>query len=105
VECLDHLLIVGDGHLRRVLAGYVAHDNEARPHRGLDQRCPTPLPVAPDQGAVRRRNVLGGLGYEYYREAATQLRAASTMRDLRILQSHPCYKTPQRAIATPGRGA
>lgn len=31
-ECLDHLLIAGEGHLGRVLATYVAHHNEARPH-------------------------------------------------------------------------
>ena len=69
-ECLDHLLIAGEGHLRRVLAAYVAHYNEARPHQGLDQRCPTPVRVASPPGPVRRRDVLGGLIHEYYREAA-----------------------------------
>jgi putative transposase len=69
-ECLDHLLIAGERHLRGVMASYVAHDNRARPHQGLDQRCPTPLPAAPKQGAVHRRDILGGLVHEYYREAA-----------------------------------
>ena len=69
-ECLDHLLIAGEGHLRRVLAAYVAHYNEARPHQGLDQRCPKPISVASPQGPVQRRDVLGGLIHEYYREAA-----------------------------------
>jgi putative transposase len=69
-ECLDHLLIAGEGHLRRVLAQYVAHYNEARPHQGLDQRCPTPRAVASSHGPVRRRDVVGGLIHEYYREAA-----------------------------------
>ena len=41
-ECLDHLLIVNEAHLRRVLAEYVAHYNRARPHRGLGQRTPVP---------------------------------------------------------------
>ncbi len=69
-ECLDHLLIVGEGHLRQVLASYVAHFNQARPHRGLGQQ--TPLPHVPSEphGAVRRRDVLGGLIHEYDREAA-----------------------------------
>src|SRR3712207_5779461 len=39
-ECLDHLLIVGEVHLRHVLTVYVAHYNEARPHQSLDQRTP-----------------------------------------------------------------
>jgi transposase InsO family protein len=69
-ECLDSLLIVGERHLRRVLAAYVAHDNEARPHQGLDQRCPTPITVASPHGPMQRRDILGGLIHEYYREAA-----------------------------------
>ncbi len=69
-ECLDHLLIVGEGHLRRVLAEYVAHYNEGRPHQGLDQGCPIPPTAAPPDGAVRRHDRLGGLLHEYYREAA-----------------------------------
>jgi putative transposase len=69
-ECLDHPLIVGEGHLRPVLAAYVAHYNEARPHQGLDQRCPAPITVASRHGPVQRRDVVGGLLHEYYREAA-----------------------------------
>ncbi len=69
-ECLDHLLIAGEGHLQRVLAEYVAHYNQARPHQGLDQSCPIPLTPATPGGAVRRRDRLGGLLHEYYREAA-----------------------------------
>ena len=69
-ECLDHLLIVSEGHLRRVLSAYVAHYNRARPHQGIGQR----TPVAPDEtrshGPVRRRDALGGLIHDYYREAA-----------------------------------
>jgi transposase InsO family protein len=69
-ECLDHLLIAGEGHLRRVLTEYVAHYNRARPHQGLGQSCPAPLHEPRPSGAVRRRDVLGGLVHEYYREAA-----------------------------------
>ena len=41
-ECLDHLLILGEAHLRRVLREYVAYFNTARPHQGLRQRIPDP---------------------------------------------------------------
>ena len=39
-ECLDHLLIYGEGHLRRILAEYTRHYNEHRPHQSRDQRPP-----------------------------------------------------------------
>jgi putative transposase len=69
-ECLDHLLIVNEAHLRYVLAGYVAHYNQARPHRGLGQRTPLPYAQSTTCGPVRRRDVLGGLIHEYDQEAA-----------------------------------
>ena len=39
-ECLDHLLIYGEGHLRRILAEYTRHYNEHRPHQSRGQRPP-----------------------------------------------------------------
>ena len=69
-ECLDHLLIVSQAHLRRVLRAYVAYDNEVRPHQGLDQGTPVPRADGTGRGPIRRRDHLGGLLREYYREAA-----------------------------------
>jgi len=69
-ECLDHLLVAGEGHLRRVLTEYVTCYNQARPHQGLGQRCPVPLPQPVLVGPVRRRDRLGGLLHDYNREAA-----------------------------------
>jgi len=69
-ECLDRLLIVNEAHLRHVLAGYIAHDNRARPHQGLAQQTPIPFARCDPRGAVRRKDVLGGLIHEYEREAA-----------------------------------
>lgn len=40
-ECLDRLLIINEGHLRRVVGEYTDYYNEARPHQGINQRCPT----------------------------------------------------------------
>ena len=67
-ECLDHVLIFGEGHLRRVLAAYVDFFNTARPHQGLQQRVPVPPPVttAPlTTSRVRSTAVLGGLHHVY----------------------------------------
>jgi putative transposase len=66
------LLIVNERHLRRVLAEYVLHYNEARPHRFLGQLSPAqadtrpPEPVNLAESRIRRKQVLGGLTHEYY---------------------------------------
>ncbi len=65
-DCLDHLLVFSRRHLERILAEYVEHYNQARPHRGLDLAPPHPVTVAADAvGTIRRRDVLGGLIHEY----------------------------------------
>ena len=73
-ECLDRLLILGRSHLEHVLAAYVAHYNEHRPHRALAQRPPLhtrppsdkqPIAEVIDLDRVRRRDLLGGLIHEY----------------------------------------
>ncbi len=69
-ECLDHLLIVGEAHLRRVLGVYVAFYNQARPHQGLEQRTPVIVPPPAHPGPIRCRALLGGLLRSYDREAA-----------------------------------
>jgi putative transposase len=69
-ECLDHLLLVSQAHLRRVLATYADYYNRARPHQGLDQRTPVAPAMPPGRGPIRRRDRLGGLLRDYYREAA-----------------------------------
>ena len=40
--CLDHLLIMNETHLQRVLKGYIAYYETARPHQGLGQQMPVP---------------------------------------------------------------
>jgi putative transposase len=73
-ECLDWLLIIGRGHLERVLQVYVEHDNRHRRHRAL--RLGPPDPIAGltidsqgPSGSVHRRDRLGGLLHEYRRAA------------------------------------
>jgi putative transposase len=69
-ECLDQLLIVGCRQLVDVLWVYVEHDNRNRPHRSLGHIAPVPSVLAeprsgPILGALRRRDLLGGLIHEY----------------------------------------
>jgi putative transposase len=70
-ECLDHVLILGERHLRAVLARYAQHYNSHRPHRGRQQEPPLRQPGrAVDMTArIERRQVLGGLISEYHRAA------------------------------------
>ena len=71
-ECLDRVLIFGERQLRHVLTEYEAHYNTHRPHRALEQRSPAAADanrLPPTTGAVRRRQVLGGLINEYHRAA------------------------------------
>lgn len=68
-ECLDHLLVLSEVHLRRVLTEYVAYFNGARPHQGLDQRIPTPLETTLGIGAVYGVPIVGDLHHTYGRAA------------------------------------
>ena len=70
-ECLDHLLILGGQHLRKVLAEFARHYNGHRPHQALHQRPPQHQSGhAIDMTArIERSRVVGGLISEYRRAA------------------------------------
>jgi transposase InsO family protein len=71
-ECLDHMLILSEPHLRLVLAEYaLRYFNTARPHQGIGQRIPVPgdRVRARFAGSVTALPVLGGL-HHHYRAAA-----------------------------------
>ena len=70
-ECLDHVLVLGERHLTRILREYVKHYNEERPHRALSLQTPEPRPTSNRaDGEVVRVARLGGLINEYRRIAA-----------------------------------
>jgi putative transposase len=70
-ELLDRILILGTGHLRRVLAEYTVHYNGHRPHQARNQRHPDSDPAMPTpivdltDRRIKRRPVLGGIINEY----------------------------------------
>jgi putative transposase len=69
-ECRDRLLILGEEHLRRVMREFIEYYNRARPHQGIEQRCPTPIERGRKDGPVKCRDVLGGIIHDYYQDAA-----------------------------------
>jgi len=68
-ECLDRLVILGEGHLHRTLREFAAHYHHERNHQGLQDRLIVPEPTGPPDGAVRCRPRLSGLLRYYYRAA------------------------------------
>ncbi len=71
--CLDHVLVLGEPQLRRVLGEYATYFNQDRPHQGLRQRSPGDAAASPVHaggvGTVRAFPVLGGLHHAYQRTA------------------------------------
>jgi putative transposase len=72
-ECLDHLLIVNESHLRRVLQEFLAYYNTRRPHQGLEQQSPIPRPTTVATGIINRRTILGGIINDYFRAPETAI--------------------------------
>jgi hypothetical protein len=70
-ECLDHVLILGEQHLRKVLGEFARHYNGHRPHQALHQRPPQHQPDrAIDMTArIERSGVVGSVISEYRRAA------------------------------------
>jgi len=65
-ECLDHMIVFGEAHLRRILGSYAAYYNASRTHRSLDKEAPFHRAIE-RLGAITSHPVLGGLHHQYCR--------------------------------------
>jgi transposase InsO family protein len=65
-ECLDHVVIFGEAHLRQVLKAYAGYYNSVRTHLSLSKDAPLVRPVR-RIGDIVARPILGGLHHEYCR--------------------------------------
>jgi transposase InsO family protein len=65
-ECLDHIIVLGEAHLHRILKFYTRYYNETRTHLALDKDAPLSRTVK-RAGRILCRPVLGGLHHEYVR--------------------------------------
>ncbi len=69
-ECLDHLIVANEDHLREILKEYVVYYNTSRPHLSLERNTPIPRSVEPSAlGAVMAVPQVGGLHHRYTRAA------------------------------------
>jgi len=65
-ECVDHVVVLGERHLRHVLLAYLQYYNETRTHLALDKDSPVSRAVEA-VGRIVSRPVLGGLHHQYVR--------------------------------------
>jgi len=68
-ECTDHIVALGEGHLRRVLRAYAEYYNTARCHQSLGRNAPEPREVESGPGPVIAVPHFGGLHHRYRRAA------------------------------------
>ncbi len=65
-ECVDHVIVLGEAHLRRILKSYAEYYNRVRTHRSLDKDAPVSRPVQ-RAGIMKSHAILGGLHHHYVR--------------------------------------
>ena len=65
-EGVDHIIVLGEEHLRQILKNYAASYNGVRTHRSLNKDAPVSRPVQ-RFGVISSNAILGGLHYQYIR--------------------------------------
>jgi hypothetical protein len=65
-ECVDHIVVLGEAHLRRILTKYATYYNELRTHRSLGKDAPIHRAIQL-VGRIAAVPVLGGLHHHYCR--------------------------------------
>jgi transposase InsO family protein len=65
-ECVDHIIVLGEAHLRRVLKSCAGYYNSVRTHRSLNKDAPDSRPVQ-RTGIISSHAILGGLHHHYAR--------------------------------------
>jgi len=70
-ECLDHVIVLGEAHLRRMIRRFLSYYHGARTHLALDKDAPEPRSVqAAEHGPVIEFPEVGGLHHRYERRSA-----------------------------------
>jgi len=65
-ECVDHIVVLSETHLRQILRSYARYYNGIRTHRSLDKDAPVSRPIQ-RIGSINSHAILGGLHHHYVR--------------------------------------
>jgi transposase InsO family protein len=65
-ECLDHLVVLSEAHLRKILRSYADYYNKVRTHRSLDKDAPS-FRAVQRAGNIASQAILGGVHHHYVR--------------------------------------
>src|SRR6267142_870056 len=65
-DCLDHIIVLGEVHLRQILQSYARYYNDIRTHGSLDKDAPVSRPIQ-RTGIISSHAILGGLHHHYVR--------------------------------------
>jgi hypothetical protein len=65
-DCVDHLIVISEAHLRRILRAYACYYNDIRTHWSLAKDAPVSRPIQ-QTGSIRAQAILGGLHHHYVR--------------------------------------
>jgi transposase InsO family protein len=92
-ECLNHVLVLGERHLRRILTRYLAYYHQARTHLALDKDAPDPRPIEfPAAGRILQLPEVGGLhiatSAKLHRRSTSRL--SPTSAPLAVRRDPPC---------------
>jgi transposase InsO family protein len=69
-ECLDHVIVLNERHLHRIVSAYLTYYHQARAHLSLGRNAPVPRAVEPAaNGGVVSVPMVGGLHHRYRRVA------------------------------------
>jgi transposase InsO family protein len=70
-ECLNHLVVINEWHLKRIPRSYFRYYHQSRTHLGLNKDSPVPREVQPkESGRILQIAEVGGLHHRYERRAA-----------------------------------
>ena len=70
-DCLDHVIVLGEGHLRKILKSYLEYYHRSRTHLGLSKDTPEPRAIqSTEMGEIVELPLVGGLHHRYARRTA-----------------------------------
>ena len=70
-DCLDHVIVLGEGHLRKILKSYLEYYHRSRTHLGLSKDTPEPRAIqSTEMGEIVELPLVGGLHHRHARRTA-----------------------------------